>query len=235
MPAKNSLKAYLSNSYYHIYNRGVEKRPIFQDDQDRAVFLSYLKTYLMPKDEAKLKRIIADEKSPWKEKDQALKLLRLNNFHGEITLLAYCLMPNHFHLLIKQKSPESIDKFMNSHATRYTMYFNKKNKRVGSLFQNVYKAVGVESDAQLLYLTSYIHRNPLAIKSRKSASQGDALRTYFSQPSSLPEYLGMRHTEWISPEEILSFFSKTNPKLSYKAFIQQNEDLTIIRDYLLDF
>ena len=127
MPSRNSIKQYVNNSYYHIYNRGVEKRLIFLDAQDYAVFLSYLKEYLTPKNEQELRQKLSDPNTSYKEKDKILKLLRLNNFYGEITLLAYCLMPNHFHFFIKQKSAVSIDKFMQSLSTRYTMYFNCKH------------------------------------------------------------------------------------------------------------
>ncbi len=178
MPAKNRIKEYLDNSFYHIYNRGVEKQPIFRDSQDYHVFLSYLKTYLEPKDEIKLRKILTSDSVSWREKDQAIKLLRLNNFSDSIKLLAYCLMKNHFHFLIKQSEATAMDRFTNSLFTRYTMYFNKKYKRVGPLFQSVYKAVLVNTDEQLVYLTRYIHRNIIANKRKIDlASQGQALRS----------------------------------------------------------
>lgn len=150
MPAKNSRKPYVESGYYHLYNRGVEKRVIFLDEQDYAVFISYLKEYLSPKHEDELQKKLDDPNISPKEKDRMLRALRMNNFAEEITLLAYCLMPNHFHFFIKQKSAGAIDKFMNSLGTRYTMYFNKKYKRVGSLYQGVYKAVLVTTEPQFL-------------------------------------------------------------------------------------
>ena len=226
MPSKNSVKTYVSNGYYHIYNRGVEKRKIFQDEQDYSVFLGYLKEYLTPKNEKGLRiRLSNSDISPI-ERDKILRALRMNNFADEITLLTYCLMPNHFHLLIKQKSANSLDRFMNSLSTRYVVYFNKKYKRVGPLYQDVYKAVLVESEPQLLYLTAYIHRNPLSL-----ALQGDALQ---KQPSSYKEYLGLRSTDWIKTEEILSYFSKTNPSLSYRAFVNQESDEDIVKDIIIE-
>jgi|SRR3989344_630361 len=227
MPSRNSTKLYVENGYYHIYNRGVEKRLIFLDQQDYSVFLNYLKEYLLPKDTEGLQTILASPTTSSKEKAQALKLLRLNNFTDEITLLAYCLMPNHFHLLIKQKSSGSIDIFMNSLATRYTMYFNSKYKRVGPLYQDVYKAVLVNTDEQLLHLTRYIHKQALA-------SKGDALQSWETQPCSYPEYANDRKTVWIQPEEVLGYFSKTNPALSYQAFVKETEDLELIGDILLE-
>lgn len=231
MAIKNSIKVYLENGYYHIYNRGVNKQTIFYEEQDYAVFLSYLKTYLCPKNEKELYASLADPLTNYKEKDQILRLLRLNNFSDEIVLLSYCLMQNHFHLLLKQKSPNAIDSFMNSLCVRYSMFINKKYERVGPLYQSVYKAVLIESDEQLLYTTSYIHRNPLP---KSLASKDHLFHGYLSQPSSLPEYLGQRKTEWVHPEEILSYFSKTNPQLSYQAFIEQTNDYSLISKALID-
>src|SRR3989344_5374910 len=137
MPSRNSTKLYLEHSYYHIYNRGVEKRLIFLDQQDYSVFLNYLKEYLLPKDEKNLRDQLSNSNTSYRQKDKILGILRLNNFADEITLLAYCLMPNHFHFFVRQKSSKSIDSFIQSLGTRYTMYFNRKYKRVGSLFQAV--------------------------------------------------------------------------------------------------
>jgi putative transposase len=224
MPAKNSLKQYLENGYYHIYNRGVEKRIIFLDQQDYGVFLSYLKEYLLPKDEKELYERLSDPKTSYREKDKILKLLRLNNFNKEITLLAYCLMPNHFHFFVKQKEARSIDRFVQSLATRYTAYFNKKYKRVGSLYQGVYKAVLITNDKQFIYLSKYIHKQALA-------SQGETLR---GQPSSYEEYIGKRKTLWVNSKEVLSYFSKTNPSLSYKNFVLESDDLVSLKNLTLD-
>src|SRR3990167_3190444 len=98
MPPKNSIKEYESGAYYHIYNRGVEKRPIFLDGQDYKVFLSYLKLYLSDPD----------------LQGRTLKISPsrlVKNYSDQIDLLCYCLMPNHFHLLIKQRLTFSIKEF----------------------------------------------------------------------------------------------------------------------------
>lgn len=222
MPARNSLKQYLENGYYHLYNRGVEKRRVFLDNQDYSVFLSYLKDYLLPKNIKDLSDQLTNPNTSYKEKDKIIKLLRMNNFSEEISLVAYCLMPNHFHFLIKQKNAQSIDKFMNSFGTRYTMYFNSKYKRVGSLWQAVYKAVLVNNDSQLLHLTRYIHKQALDNLGEEA------------HPSSYLDYLKKRKTEWINPEEVLSYFTSLNQQLSYKSFVAQSEDLEVIESLIVE-
>ena len=208
MPAKNTLKPYVENAYYHLYNRGVEKRIIFQDDQDYRVFLYYLKIYLSPPEVGK--------------GDSFTSMPRrrpLNNFHQIITLLCYCLMPNHFHLLLHQKPANGIEQFLRSLGTKYVQYFNKRYNRVGPLFQNVYKAVLIESDEQLLHLSRYIHLNPAKVK--ESPLQRRLLNSY----SSYADYLQKRKTSWVHPQEILNFFKtaqRTSLKdiLSYQSFVE---------------
>ncbi|MBI2010298.1 MAG: transposase [Candidatus Chisholmbacteria bacterium] len=139
------------------------------------------------------------------------------NYHEKIKLLAYCLMPNHFHLLIQQTDSEVIAEFMQSLTTRYTMYFNKRHKRVGALFQGAYRAVLIQEDAYLLHLSRYIHRNP-------SEYVDDISKGY----SSYADYLGLRQTSWIEKRTILAFFKEgTLTSLrhinSYQSFVEQTE------------
>lgn len=212
MPARNSIKQFVPNTYYHLYNRGVEKRNIFMDNQDYAIMLSYLQTYLLPKDEDKLRQIILAETSSSKQRDETARLLRLNNFSDTMNLICYCLMPNHFHFLVKQTEAITIDRFMNSLFTRYSMYFNRRHKRIGPLFQGIYKAVLVKTDEQLLHLSRYIHRNP--------ASKGSAFQGYLY--SSYQTYLGLKKTEWLHPKDILLYFGEKH-RLSYQSFVEDSE------------
>ncbi len=207
MPARNRIKPYLEDGYHHLYNRGVEKREIFLDRQDYNVFLSYLSEYLTPKDTEALMAQLADPTLYSSEKDAIRRKLRLNNFADEITMLAYCLMPNHFHFFVKQTKANTINVFMNSLGTRYSMYFNRKYKRVGSLYQGIYKAAPITNEGHFLYLSKYIHK-----------------QAYRSQPCSYEEYLGKKKTAWIKPDEILSYFSRKHPQLSYEAFVKEPDD-----------
>lgn len=222
MAAKNSVKCYLQDGFYHLYNRGVAKGKIFLDEQDYNVFLSYLKTYLLPKDLTALNLILASGHSQPQEKDQAQKLLKLKNFNKKIDLIAYVLMPNHWHLLVKQTDEDTIDRFLNALGARYAGYFNRKYKRVGPLFQGVYKAVLIESDEQFLHLSRYIHLNPIKIGLPHL-------------PSSLPEFLGRAKTDWLKPDYILNYFSKTNPHDSYESFMGENIDADFIAEAAIDF
>jgi putative transposase len=213
MPPKNSIKQYRENSYYHIYNRGVEKRKIFQHKQDYYVFLSYLKIYLSP---PHLQGVSL--KTPPSH--------FLKNYTNQINLLSYCLMPNHIYLLIKQKDSISINHFMRSLGTKYSMYFNSKYKRVGPLFQGTYKAVLIEKEEQLIYLTKYIHRNPLEINPQKPLSNYPY--------SSYPTYLGKNTTPWVNSQIILDYFSNQNPLLSYQSFVEETPDYPDITHLTLE-
>lgn len=212
MPSKNSLKEYAQNSYYHIYNRGVAKQVIFIDEQDYKVFLSYLKTYLTPVD----KNI------------KTFPSRQLKNYYQELRLLAYCILPNHYHLFIWQKEANTIANFLKSIATKYSMYFNKKYQRSGPVFEGRYKAVMVKTETQFIYLSKYIHRNPV--------TSGTVLEDY--KYSSYINYLGRINQTWINTEEILSYFSKINPYStnSYKTFIEETDesDLLPIKEVVLD-
>ena len=212
MPAKNSIKIYDENGYYHIYNRGVEKRNIFLDQQDHSVFLSYLMIYLSPVDQNQ-------KISPSK---------RLKNYFGIVDLLCYCLMPNHFHLLIKQHVSTGIADFVQSVSTKYAMYFNKKYQRSGHLFQGAYRAVTIDSEAQLLQLSRYIHRNP-------DPARSDPAGLLEYRYSSLPIYLGKFNQSWVRNQEISCLFSKGDVLNSYKSFVLESVDLSDMSSLLIDY
>ncbi|MDP1722548.1 MAG: transposase [Candidatus Gottesmanbacteria bacterium] len=223
MPAKNIIKSYVSDGVYHVYNRGVNKADIFIDDQDYRVFLSYIATALRPKDEKKLREMASEESLSYKERGVAARELRLKNFTGKIDLLAYCLMPNHFHFLLQQKGESDMSEFVQSVMTRFTMYENSRHKRVGSVFQGTYKAVLITNDAQLLHVSRYIHRNPFSLKRSHLLRLDPKKRSQILrlQPSSYPNYLGEIHQEWVKPKTILSYFSKAKTGLqSYKEFVE---------------
>lgn len=214
MPSRNLLKISVEGGYYHIYNRGVEKRTIFEDEQDHKVFLGYLKEYLSPKPRPD------DVVQNFTLRGTSFKGVprQPKNYHKKIELLVYCLMPNHFHFIIKQVKKGSMEGFMRSLATRYSMYFNNKYDRVGPLYQGIYKASRITSDTYLLHLSRYIHLNP--------AEYTKDLTGAFS---SYAEYLGLRKTAWINTKEILSFFNNAKSDFlksvnTYRNFIEKYKE-----------
>ncbi|MDP4030928.1 MAG: transposase [Patescibacteria group bacterium] len=204
MPSRNIIKEYKENTYYHIYNRGVDKRIIFSDKNDYKKFLGYLKFYLSPTD----------------LQGQTLKASPsrvLKNYTDYIQLLAYCLIPNHFHLLVYQTDALAIAAFMQSLCTKYSIYFNKKSSRSGPLFQGRYRAVEVTSEEQLIYLTKYIHRNPIDILPSRTDLEGYKYSSYGN-------YLKKFSQAWIKTDNILEYFKKS----SYKEFVEETEDKDIL-------
>ncbi|MDO8518285.1 MAG: transposase [bacterium] len=135
---------------YHIYNRGVERRTTFTSPSEYKRFLAYL--YILNTEES-----IRPAELIEKHGDLLFTLPRENPL---VALGAYCLMPNHFHLLATPTVEGGISKFMHRVQTAYTMYFNTKHKRTGGLFQGTFKAEHADYDAYAKYLYSYIHLNP---------------------------------------------------------------------------
>ena len=223
MPSKNIIKQYEAGGYYHLYNRGVEKRIIFEDDLDYKTFISYLKIYLMP--------LNLQGPTLKDEEGKTISPSRvINNFTDDIELFAYCLMPNHFHVLVKQNSERAIASFMQSIITKYVRYFNKRYQRVGGLFQDKYKCVKIESEEQYAYLSKYIHRNPLSDHPTRTDLEG--LREY--KYSSYGNYLGLFKQSWVKTEDILSYFSKTNPRNSYQSFVEETGDVSLVYREMID-
>ena len=234
VPSKNSQKDYEVGGIYHIYNRGVNKRSIFKTQKDYSVFISYLRDYLSEPppdidfDDGDIRNIGLQE--------DFLKVSpsrKPKNYHGEIELMAYCLMPNHFHLLVRQNSETGINHFMRSMSVKYARYFNTTYKRVGHLFQDAYKAVKVDNEYQLTYLSKYIHRNPLDLGEFRKQNKR-ALSRY--KYSSYQNYLGLFSQSWLKTKMILDLFSKSKPNNSYQNFVEgaEADDIAIISDLTLD-
>lgn len=190
MPSRNIVKLYESYAYYHVYNRGVAKQRIFIESTDKRQFLKIIARHLDPADES-----------------TKLGGCPYRKFDDNLELLCYCLMNNHFHMLFYQAGDaKAISDFMRSVLTAYTMYFNKKYKRVGPLFQSTYKASRISNDAYLLHITRYIHLNP---------------RTYKTfRYSSLQSYLSTQSPAWLKPQRVLILFEGE----SYLAFLEDYED-----------
>lgn len=157
MPNKNTVKVFVPNTYYHVYNRGWNLGKIFFETEDYEHFEYILARYL------------SDE--PVKDS----RGREFSQYYPDIELVAYCLMGNHYHLLFYQRDEATLSKIMTSVATAYTAYFNKKYRRRGSLFESTYKAVPILEDIQLIHITRYIHLNHVRYATWPHSSYSDYL------------------------------------------------------------
>ncbi len=202
MPAKNLYREAKEGIYSHIYNKGAEKRIIFNDEGDCEVFLGFLKDYLTaPQDPESIKKSFTVNGRIFRGTPHQPK-----NYFNRVELIAYSLMPDHFHLLVHQKTRGSVESFMRSLCTRYSMYFNKKYQHTGALFEGPYKSVQIADELRLLHLTRYLH--------------------HAGGYSSYAEYLGARVTSWVKSKVVQSFFDKVKTDLSkethsYKDFVEK--------------
>lgn len=209
------LTPFQTGSYYHIFNRGVEKRKIFTASEDYARFLETIYFYRFSGPKPKL---------------STRKRFKTKEFYNNpkiVEVICYCLMPNHFHLLLKQVIDNGIHEFMSKVSNSYTKYFNTKRNRVGPLLQGQFKAVLIETDEQLTHVSRYIHLNPYVAELTKELENFEY--------SSYPEFVGLRNNTLSNPQSILNFFSETN---SYKDFVRDYEsyatDLRKIEHLLLE-
>ena len=143
---------FINNYFYHIFNRGVEKRNIFLDNEDFRRFLFEINEFNDINSTINTLRRF-NEGSP-----TSFKMIDKEPL---VKIASYCLMPNHFHFILEQLKENGISKFLQKIGTGYTNYFNRKYERSGVLFQGKFKAVLIDKSAYITYLIQYIHLNPL--------------------------------------------------------------------------
>ncbi len=194
---------FVEKEYYHLYNRGVDKRIIFSSVNDYKRFLVLL--YLANSNED----VRIDNILKTYNYEEIFTRERGNQL---VAIGAFCLMPNHFHILVTPLVEGGIPKFMLKLQTGYSMYFNKKNDRNGSLFQGPFKSEHAGDDRYLKYLFSYIHLNPAKLKDahwkeKIGAKRGVLKKFVEAYPySSLQEYLSGKHVI-TAPESFPKYFS----------------------------
>lgn len=181
MPSKNTIREYCSPAYYHVYNRGAGGQKIFRDAQDKRKFIRLLERYL-----------VDDEK------------YAAYPTYG-LEVLAYCVMGNHFHLLVYQDvDMRAVTEFMRSVSTAYSMYYNLKYKNKGHVFQGVFRASRITNDSYLQHISRYIHLNP---------------RTYLTYRwSSLAYYLGKPAPDWLNTHRVCPMSAE-----DYRVFLGDYE------------
>ena len=201
MPSRYVIRQFEEGAFYHVFNRGVEKRNIFLDEQDYNMFLYYLFVYITPLEQVLIKYPLLPVR------------LYNKNLHGKIDLISFCLMPNHFHFLLRQESIDGVRKLLKQITNAYTLYFNNKYQRVGGLVQGRYKAVMIETDELLIHVSRYIHLNPVV--------SGLVEKPESYKWSNYLEYLGGFCIINCSIDFVLSYFSS---KEKYKRFVDNQID-----------
>jgi putative transposase len=198
---------------YHVFNRGAHKQAIFtcHEDFDRFQALLYLFN-------TKLPVVMRDILIEYKNRDISDIFLEEPCDRSLVDILGYALMPNHFHLILRQRSKSGISRFMRKVCTAYSMYFNAKYDHSGCIFQGRYKAKHINSDAYFRYIFSYVHLNPfdilqpdwkdVGVKNRALA------RKFISnyRHSSLCDYVGNERPERVilTREDIPDFLKEQN-------------------------
>lgn len=202
-------KQFAPGEYYHVYNRGNAKLDVYKDNQDFAFFLFRLK-----------EQVLAQVRPMGRYQRRLLP-------QGSFSVIAFCLMPNHFHLLIRQNFATPISQLLLSVCSGYSKYFNKKYDQVGHVFQDQFKAIRVENEGYLVWLSAYIHANPVVAKL--------SIRGEDYAWSSYQDYLGLRNGQLCDKSVVLDKFASIG---QYQDFVEESIGITQSRkeleEYLLD-
>ena len=202
--------------FYHVYNHASHNLQLFSTNQSYGQFLEAVNFYVQSRP---LVRFSIYKKSRNSHPIDLLDPL--------VRVICFCLMPNHYHFVLKQEKNEGIRKFIQRLCNSYSHYYNKKNKSGGSLFKGNFRAVRIENNEQLLHLSRYIHLNPVT--------------DYFVEKpedwhfSSYCDYVGNGRFDFIEPDVILDQFSE---KKDYQKFVLSRKDfqrkLGVIKKLLID-
>ena len=192
---------FVEGEYYHVFNRGVDRRDIFESQDDLQYFFKRL---------IDLNMVAVDSKFNSKRYRESGKVVVDKRYKNLVTIVAYCLLPNHFHLVLKQESEDGISKFMQKLGTSYTMYFNQKYNRSGSLFQGKFKANMIDSEFGLPVLSVYVNLNYIH---HRISPKGNLIK------SSIFEYLNKELGESIcNQQEVDNIISEIGTIKEYEEF-----------------
>lgn len=220
--ARNVVLA--NGEIYHVFNRGVEKRPVFTNKREYQRAIETVDYYRFKKLPIRYSHFLKLETSTRQK-----LFADISAGPTQTDVLAYCLMPNHFHFLLRQTADLGISRFVSWFCNSYTRYFNTKHVRVGPLLQGTFKAVRVASEEQLLHLSRYIHLNPVA----SFLVKADELDSY--PWSSLPEYLGNARNGFCETKTIGGSFKSID---KYRSFLHDQigyaQTLERIKHLILD-
>jgi len=194
--------------YYHIYNRGVEKRAIFETERDYQRFLDILRFYLHDQKISftAFQRLKEEERSNYFQRNPEVPE------KCRVHIICYCLMPNHFHLLLKGARYNGITLFVSDVSNSHTRYFNFKHERVGRLFQGTFKSKEIVGEESLLQVSRYIHLNPIL---------SNAITKPEDYPySSYRQWVGQKRLSLTSQGLISVWLEKFGGTKNYKKFVE---------------
>lgn len=185
-------KIVLTNGfYYHVFNRGIDRRATFTDVREYRRALELLYFYQFARIPISYSHYI---QLPRAIKEEYTK--RIHALTRQVEIVSYCLMPNHFHLLIRQTDDKGIQTYLSNFLNAYTRYFNKRHERKGPLFEGTFKSVLIDSDEQLIHVSRYIHLNPVVA----SLVEKDSITNY--KWSSLSHYLSLSQDDVVSQAQV---------------------------------
>lgn len=191
---------------YHLYNRGTDKREVFMDDGDRARFIQDL--YEMNNSAPVINSGYYFTHKPVFHLDSDRRQGASCRIKGEklVEILEFVLMPNHFHLLLRQRVPGGICAFMQKIGTAYTMYFNKRYSRTGMLFQGPYKSINIRREDHYEWIPHYIHANPLKLRPPLYSIEEKMMFLKSYRWSSFMDYAGVANFPQLLDKALLEEF-----------------------------
>lgn len=204
------LEPFLNEYYYHIFNKLIDGREVFIDSTFSSLFLDLLYYYRSAKVSLSFSKF---KRSPTRIQAEIISFLDIQKYH-KVEIIAYCLMPTHFHLLLKQKIESGIIKYISDVINSFTRTYNLIHKRKGPLFLPRFKSVSVIGDEQFLHVSRYIHLNPYS----SGLINKEEVTDY--PLSSIGEY--MKNSNRCNTDPLLNYFNMDKSK--YLKFVLDNAE-----------
>lgn len=209
----NRYEPFINNEIYHVYNKTIDLRLVFETEVNCNKFLGVSKYYRSSKAKISYSRLADIDPLT------AFDYLKKVNYHKyfRVEILIFCFMPTHFHFLIKQKKDKGISRFIADIVNSFTRYFNIKNDRQGPLFLTNFKSVKVNNEAQFMHVSRYIHLNPY---SNGLIDKVEDLENF--SWSSFRSYVHGGKDNFVNKKDLLLLFN--NDKKRYKRFVLSNAE-----------
>lgn len=212
---------FIDGQFYHIFNRGVDKRTIFEDNFDVARFFQSMEEFNVIEPIGSIYENFYRKNKDQNQLGNSIpKLVGSKGKDRLVNFVCYCLNPNHYHFILEQVTDKGIVKFMQKLGTGYTNYFNEKYKRSGSLFQGKFKAVHISSNPYLLHLSAYVNLNDEVHQLGSSTPK-----------SSWKEYIGEEKRDFCKKDMTLGQFGSNK---EYKVFAEETLEGILERRYAVE-